>query len=485
MQLLGARGAREVVGLAGSAAVAIVGATVGILLAASTQQRIGPFDATLRVRPALHGATVVHLAPLGSIELDTHDGPIRLDARVDELRVAEARRLAADPTAIAEIDGDVTADARHALRVLLLRTAVAAMVGATAAGLLWRQTWRGGIVSAAIGVALVMVVAGTVAVTRNDDALAEPKYTGLLTFAPQAVGDVEEVLGRFSAHRAELGTLVGNVARLYQTAQGLDSNVATGSAIRVLHVSDIHLNPEAFDVMRQVTKQFKVDAIVDTGDLNDWGTTVEAPFAGQIASLGVPYVFIRGNHDSAATEAAVAAQPNAVVLDDRETSVAGLRIWGIGDPRYTPDQSATNDPAEQREAIRAFALAVAQRVGTLPATPDVVLVHDPGSADGLAETVPLVLAGHKHRFAETHRGSTVLLTEGSTGGAGLRSFESDSPPPLSCSVLYFDPATKRLLAYDRITIESVSSSGVRIERRVLPTPSTTTTSTTRPGRNGD
>ena len=38
--------------------------------------------------------------------------------------------------------------------------------------------------------------------------------------------------------------------------------------------------------------------------------------------------------------------------------------------------------------------------------------------------------------------------EGSTGGGGLRALQGDEPVPLTASVLYFDPDTHRLLAYD-------------------------------------
>ncbi len=78
--------------------------------------------------------------------------------------------------------------------------------------------------------------------------------------------------------------------------------------------------------------------VVDTGDINDWGSQPEASFVDSISTLRVPYVYIRGNHDSATTAAAVARQPNAIVLDEQVATVGGLTIAGIGDPRFTPDK---------------------------------------------------------------------------------------------------------------------------------------------------
>ena len=43
---------------------------------------------------------------------------------------------------------------------------------------------------------------------------------------------------------------------------------------------------------------------------------------------------------------------------------------------------------------------------------------------------------------------TRLFIQGSTGGAGLRALETEKPTPIECSVLYFDRATRRLVAWD-------------------------------------
>ena len=91
--------------------------------------------------------------------------------------------------------------------------------------------------------------------------------------------------------------------------------------------------------------QFSIDAVADTGDITDWGSEPETRLLDRIGDVGVPYVWVRGNHDSRATQAAVAAQPNAIVLDSTSETVAGLRFWGAADTRFTPskDQRAGKD----------------------------------------------------------------------------------------------------------------------------------------------
>jgi predicted phosphodiesterase len=174
---------------------------------------------------------------------------------------------------------------------------------------------------------------------------------------------------------------------------------------------------------------------------------------------------VRGNHDSSATQRAVAAQPNAVALDGNAVQVAGLRFWGAADERYTPDRSsreATGSTARLDSAAIAASLEESE-----PPQADVALVHDPAMADELGGLVPLVLAGHTHEATDDVVGDTRLLVEGSTGGAGLRGLQGDEALPLTCSVLYFDRDQRRLLAYDRITVEGLGGTGAVIERTIL------------------
>jgi hypothetical protein len=122
----------------------------------------------------------------------------------------------------------------------------------------------------------------------------------------------------------------------------------------------------------------------------------------------------------------------------------------------------------ERDRAEAVAPEVAARLeADEPPPVDLVLVHDARMARELGGKVPLVLAGHTHEARTDSIGGTILLTEGSTGGAGLRSLRGDEPEPLTCTVLYFDPETNRLVAYDRITVRGLGGTGARIERHVV------------------
>ncbi len=457
-----------------AALFAVTGALLGLSLAAHVQAPIGPFSATLLVRPSWDGGTVVRLAPLGTIRVDTHDAPIAIVARIDELRLDEAEAIARDPAVLEQFESEVVDDARSALRALAMRTLLVAIIGGVLGALASSLRWRALAVGAAVSSVLVGGVLGTTIATWRPEALAEPRYTGLLTIAPRAVGDVEAVIERFGQYRAQLVELVGNVISLYGVGGDLPTFDPSNTTTRILHVSDVHLNPQAFDLMQRVISQFGIDAVIDTGDTTDWGTEPESQVLDGIGRLPVPYVWVRGNHDSTRIQEAVTAQPNTIVLDGEARNVAGLRVWGLGDPRYTPDKSQPVGKDVERDQAQAAApgLAAALRDDIPPAV-DVVVVHDARLAAGAGDLTPLILAGHTHEPSQSTVGRAILLVEGSTGGAGLRSLRGVAPEPLTCSVLYFNAVTKALVAYDRITVDGLGQTGVKIERHVVGRPSRT------------
>ena len=449
---------------------AFAGAAIALALGGRVQTEVGPFDATLSARPALSGQTQVALAPLGTIELDTHDAPLNLEFRVDELRVDEAERIAENPLELESLEEDISADARGALLALALRAFLVAVAGGAIGALLASVRPDALLIGVATGAVLAMVVGGMATVTFDANAVAEPRYSGLLTVAPTAVGDLEAVADQLGEYQAQLTELVANVATLYRTAQGLPTFDPDDGTVRVLHVSDVHLNPQAFDLMELLIDQFEVDVVADTGDITDWGSDAESRVIDRIGGLDTPYVWVRGNHDSTTTQEAVASQPNAVVLDGDDTvEVAGLHFWGIGDPRHTPDKDRPTGVDVERDVAEAFASTVRRRLHRA-GTADLVLVHDARIAGEIGDDTPLILAGHTHKPAQRSIGEAVLLVEGSTGGTGLRSLQGDEPEPLTSSVLYFDARTGRLVAYDRIIVEGLGETGARIERHVLRQP---------------
>lgn len=487
--------------------VSLAGASLGLLLAGRTHHDVGPFSAQFTITPSVTGGTDIQIPPLGSLSLRSHAGP-HLTVALQNLDQRRTLALADDPNGLSKASQSAVTDIEHGVTRLVLQAAGAAILGALVLGALVFRNGRR--VAICGGLAVVAVLAsGAVAVASfRPKSVEEPKYQGLLTNAPAVVGNARQIAGRFTAYRAELQRLVNNVTKLYSTYSTLPVYEPDPSTIRVLHISDLHLNPSAWPVIRTVAREFNVNIVIDTGDIDDWGTQVESSFADSIASLKVPYVFIRGNHDSQTTAQAVARQPNAKVLEDQIVTVDGLTIAGIGDPRFTPDKSTQTPNVVEQELLTTTGQSLRATIEKYDKPVNIALVHDPAEAQPLAGSVPLVLAGHIHHretrtlapapalvptststststptstqmptSTPTPAGpatitSTRLMVEGSTGGAGLRGLEGEQPTPLEMTVLYFDSKQHNLQAYDEITLGGAGQTEVTLQRHIVGTSTT-------------
>ncbi len=456
---------RRLLAAAAVVAVAGLGSAGGVLLVGHETARIGPVEVDLALHPSRSGGARLQVPPLGAMGFATHAGPLTLAASVVELRPEVAKALAQDPAGFRTLGNRVGDDLRSALVGLVLRAAVGALL---LTGLLALVVFRSG---RAVGLCLSVVVAGglgtavVTGLTFRSESLQEPTYTGLLASAPTAIGDAQTIVANFSAYRQSLAQLVGNVVDLYDVTSSLPTYRPGRSTVAVLHVSDLHLNPAGVDLIRSLVDKFQVRAVLDTGDLTDHGSAAEIPFEKSLAGVRVPYVFIRGNHDSAATVAALRQVPNVQVLDDAVTEVAGIRVAGIADPRFTPDKNTRETPDD---AVLRTGEQLARTIAAQPAFVTVAMVHDPLSAPPLHGLVPLVLAGHKHKRSTTVQDKTLVLVQGSTGGAGLRGLEGEQPTPLACSVLYFDTESHRLQAWDEITVGGLGTTSITVERHLRP-----------------
>lgn len=455
--------------------VGIAGAWAGLALAGRWTVPMGPFRVQLAANLG-PGQTVVAVPPFGMLTADTHTAPLRLRATLQDVGVPQ---LSADirRDGIPAVVSQISAAAHHAVAPAAVRLLLVALAGALVLALLaFRTDWRR--VLAAGGVALLLVGGSETATwaTFRPEAFARPTFSGSLTLAPELIGPVHQATDRIQAIRDELSRIVTGAARVYGSLQGGPTD--GDGEIRVLHISDVHDSPLGMTFAQELARSFRVRFVVDTGDITSFGTPVESLILGQIPAFGRPYVWVRGNHDSAATQRAVAQEPNAVVLDGNTAQIDGLTISGYGDPVFTPDRRSALDDASVAATMAADGPNLLAAVEALPRPPDIVAVHDDRMADVLAGHVPLVISGHFHEASARTREGTLFLRVGSTGGAGANVFTA-SGAPLSAEILYFEPGndgTPRLAAYDVIE-ESPDTGSLTITRHLapgpVPTPATT------------
>lgn len=451
-------------------AVGTAAAAGGLALVGGTKADIGPFETTVALHPDVHGETIVNIPPLGKVVFDSHDGPVGLNLKLDSVDPIAAQSIINTPGGVTSASESLASDVADAVtRVAIEALAIVTLCGLLVGALAFRNMRR----TLLTGVTALAVTAGLVgyaAATMRAESISQPRYEGLLAYAPSVVGNAEDIAQNYEEYVANLQKFVTNISQFYALAMNMPQLGIQDDSIRILHVSDLHLNPSAWHLMESVVDQFDIDAVADTGDMNDWGSEQEAAIFSQgVEQIDVPYVFVKGNHDSATTVAALAAYDNVIVLDGEVQEIAGLRFAGVADPRFTPDKGAQPSSEYAQLMLEESGQRLAEAIEAAGGA-DVAMVHEPPMAVPLTGVVPLVLAGHTHARAVQDLGEgTTLMVEGSTGAAGLRAFESGDDVRMEMDVLYFDPVTKALTAYDSISVGAVGQTDVTLDRTVIPT----------------
>jgi predicted phosphodiesterase len=346
----------------------------------------------------------------------------------------------------------------------MIETAWKAVAGAVAGGLLGGLLWmsvrtgtrstrrRLGIAVAAAmtGVSLCAAAWGAgFWLTFDEEYGSKLRADGLLAVGLSADKLLAELNSRDQKYAAYVQSLSTYISRLRDEADPREQGART--AVRVMLVSDVH-SRNVYPQLREVIASQDVDFVVDSGDLVQWGTgfelTARPDLQAGIESLGVPYLFVKGNHDGPRTVEAVGSIPNVRVLDGRPVVLEGLGLLGVQDPRLYQD----GGPAELEapEAVEEMEVEAArQAVADLsPDAPpvDIAVMHHPSGAHELGELVgaPVWVGGHRHAPALEVTEQTVDITVGTTGAAGIRTFNRQNeageviPTPQSFDILGFN-----------------------------------------------
>jgi predicted phosphodiesterase len=435
---------------------------------------VGPARVRLEAGAALVGSSRLAAPPFGSVSARTHQGPLAFRATIDDIDVKRLGRLLEGSPGpggprFAELEatlGPLEDQARRAATGFVARIAVLGLAGGLVAVVVFPHRTRRRLLRCGLGGLLATIVLlGPALATYDVTAFREPRYTGALEYAPALIGDVRTGLDRLRTLRAEMVRIGANLDRAYAALASPVGELDGNGTVRVLHVSDLHLNPAGFDLAERLADQFDVAAVVDTGDMGTWGLPTEPQVATNIGRFDVPYLFVKGNHDDADMAKAVAANDNARVLDVTGIEIAGIRFFGVADPTFTPGKGHKVEEFEDLKVARSVGVAAA--VDRQALRPDVLLVHDGRLAAYARGHVATVLEGHLHRFGtEVVNGTRTLMT-GTTGAGGPDNFRAADPPPADAQVIYFDPGTRRPVAVDRITVRLPGSS-FSVERLLLP-----------------
>jgi hypothetical protein len=430
-----------------------------------TGGRVGPAQVDVSMRPELHADTVIGVPPFGRVIVDSHRAPFEVRATIADLDVPALQRLAREPNIESELRSAAEHDVGALLRRAALRLVAIGLVAGFVAGILLvsrrhhhhhpepgrkrqarRETLVGGLAGA--GGASVVTI-GAIALVwagYSTKAFEEPKYTGALERAPAVVDAVKREFGDLEGMRGRLKVLAGQISELSKVATA-PSTSADQDEVRVLHVSDIHLNPMGLEIARNLADTFSVAAVVDTGDLTSFGLDGESRIGDLVDEFDVPYYLVPGNHDSPENRAALARHANLTILDGDVADIGGVRFLGVADPGFTGVGGISHEAAlglREDHAPEVAAMVEDEH-------PDVLAVAGLAMSDDAVGKVPLVICGDIHERSEKDADGTKLLTVGSTGATGLGSFTRDDHRPYEAEVLHF--VGGKLAMLDYVTVQ--------------------------------
>ncbi len=429
---LGSRRVRHALAAVGlTAACAFAGVSATAIAPVTAQTRHYQASVSLDVNPARSGSLVATTAfgefvvGFGGVAPGIHAVP-QVKASITDVLSRPNVSLASlrpGPEELSQAIREAAVDVVVRFTVGALGVVVLVLGG-------WAVVTRRRPPTALIVAGLVGWLASTAAVGGSLFATYQPERqetftsTGVLGTLQRNQGILSDVETRATQVAPYLRNLIALSTALQQkyTAAPLEGD----TSLRVLLVSDIH-GGNLYPLMRTIIEEESVDLVIDLGDLLTFGTVEEGEAAGiftGIESVGVPYLYARGNHDAtSATDTAVldrmAAIPNVIVLqqgsgDYTEVVAGGIRIRGLNDPRWFGD-SGRGSPAKQVPAKEAFVAAFAGRPMA-----DLVVSHEPWAVQGLEGGV--LANGHMHSIdLEGNRMQVGTFT----GGGPLTHFLAD------------------------------------------------------------
>lgn len=433
--------------------IALAGSAFAVTLFGPRTYHWRAFDVEVSIHPTVDPATRIRFIPLGEVRAATHSAPVALQISLTNIEFEKAKQLITKPPPREELEREFTQMAKEDLNGFAVRQLLFGALGGLVAPLMFRsRRARLWLAAAVIGGGFVAVVFAITVRTFDRKAFESPTYTGSLHEARWIIGLAKDGFNKVEALSEKLRNVAANINRLYERIDAVPTLSATGDVISVLHISDIHNNPSAVEFVRELVRGSKVDLVIDTGDLTDFGSPLEAELSKEVAAIPKPYVFVAGNHDSPEIIRAVQRNHNAIILNGVPVDAAGLTILGSPDPSSA--KGGANNVDTSPEALKTAGEGLANAFMRAPKPPDIVCVHDPLQAAPLLGKAALVLCGHEHRAYIEERQGTFLCNAGTTGGAGLRYLDRSYGVPFSAEILCFSKAERPQLLYaDQVVLD--------------------------------
>jgi len=340
-------------------------------------------------------------------------------------------------------------------------------MGAAVTSLILRFNIKQIAICAVVGLLIGIIITASLFLTYDINAFNNPEYSGTLKAAPWIINMLNKGLNQINELGNQIKNISDNITMVFSSMNEvnmIESGESASSIMRVLHVSDIHNNPVAFDFMEQIVKNFKINFIIDTGDITDYGTPIEELILQNLSRFQVEYIFVPGNHDSPEIIDALKNIENVTVLDGQIINIGGISLMGFADP---VSASMDIDVPEEIKILETN-LKIRELLMEISETPDILAVHNPKITENLVGKIPVILNGHIHELDFMEEKGSVRVNAGTTGAAGVRGLQNNHEVPYSAVVLYFKRSdnskeNNKIVAADVIKISNIKA-GFKVER---------------------
>ena len=443
--------------------LSLLGNIIFIMFFARQGFSYSALDLELKLQFTNWGKTILSFPPMGKIEARTHLAPFSINLALTQIDASVLKEGIGTIPAKSELISGFSSIARSAMAFLSLKICLFSLIVTLILIFLARfRKFTLYLCGAAFSLLISLLLLGPFYISYSAQGFTRPKYAGVLEAAPWMVNLASEGLGQLEVLGRRLQTIVGNLPVFFERMKQMTPLATADGDIKVLHVSDIHNNPAALSFIHKMVSSFNVAFIIDTGDITDFGTALEAEFIEDIKKLNVPYIITAGNHDSPEVISYL-KQIKGISFLDGEIIMKGLRIFGRPDPAYYHKNALAASPEEINETKEQMASEILNR----EVFPDIVAVHNIKMAEKLIGHVPVVLHGHNHRLQVYTDKGTRIIDAGTTGAAGIRGLEKEGVP-YSVALLHFTRIKDNyfLAAVDTIKVYSLSGKFL-LERKVF------------------
>jgi predicted phosphodiesterase len=244
--------------------------------------------------------------------------------------------------------------------------------------------------------------------------------------------------------------------------------------------SDLHNNVLQLPTLERAAS---TGPLLFPGDLTDRGSPLETRLVRRIVSLGHPFVFVTGNHDSDSLERTLVRR-GAVVLSEYGrvhadgshgaiiNHVRDLKIAGYSDPYERRSAQDFRDRYD-RNVTPAMQERFLSWVRPLLGRVDIVMVHEPALLEPTLTVLrdrppsrPVVfVVGHTHVAKIEHFPGVSVINGGSVGAGGTGNLADRTPIGLARLIYSTKPGFQPLAA-DQVTIDPGSGSATARRERL-------------------